>query len=66
MKSPKMEELFDKISVDLFGVSRTEMKCPFCKSTKVQPEDFRDDFSRKEFEISHLCQQCQDDTFEEE
>jgi predicted Zn-ribbon and HTH transcriptional regulator len=38
-------------------------RCPFCKSTKLQPEDFRDELSRKEFRISGLCQKCQDDMF---
>lgn len=37
--------------------------CPFC-SKPVNMEDFRDDLSRKEFTISGLCQQCQDDFFE--
>ena len=39
------------------------MKCVFCRSEKTQPEDFRDDCSRKEWNISHICQKCQDFTF---
>lgn len=37
-------------------------KCPFCK-IGINPEDFRDDLSRKEFSISGLCQKCQDEVF---
>lgn len=36
--------------------------CPFCEN-KVG--EFRDDLSRKEYEISGLCQTCQDDFFGE-
>ena len=37
-------------------------QCPFCQKI-VNPESFRDDLSRKEFEISGLCQGCQDEMF---
>lgn len=36
--------------------------CPLCKR-KVNKDEFRDELSRKEFEISGLCQTCQDDIF---
>jgi hypothetical protein len=36
--------------------------CPFC-GKKVNPEDFRDGASVKEFGISGLCQKCQDEVF---
>ena len=34
-------------------------KCPWCKSPVTQA-DFKGPFSLKEFEISGLCQACQD------
>ena len=37
-------------------------KCPFCG---VVPEGFRDLLSAKEYVISGLCQDCQDETFVE-
>ena len=37
-------------------------KCPFCK-TLVEKGEFRDLLSLKEFKISGLCQQCQDQMF---
>jgi len=39
-------------------------KCPFC-GKEINPEtDFRDDLSRREFKISGLCQECQDEVFQ--
>jgi hypothetical protein len=40
--------------------------CPTCGSDRVQPDDFKDDLSRREFKISHMCQNCQDNVFESE
>lgn len=39
-----------------------EGKCPFC-SKVINQADFRDTLSKREFEISGLCQVCQDDFF---
>ena len=39
-------------------------KCPFCKQ-KIVKGSFRDALSEKEFQISGLCQKCQDETFSE-
>ena len=36
--------------------------CPFCKKS-VSVRDFRDIQSIKEFKISGLCQECQDEIF---
>lgn len=37
-----------------------EGRCPFCKKL-IESVPFKDDISRKEYEISGLCQECQDD-----
>ena len=37
-------------------------KCPFCEK-RIQKDEFNDEKSKKEFLISGLCQECQDDTF---
>lgn len=42
-----------------------EGKCPFCGKDMSNPQ-FRDEKSRKEFEISGICQECQDNYFEGE
>jgi len=39
-----------------------EGKCPFCK-IEIKKEDFRDDESIREYQISGLCQKCQDKVF---
>lgn len=36
--------------------------CPFCNKT-IDPADFKNELSKKEFTISGLCQACQDDFF---
>lgn len=43
-----------------------EGKCPFCGKRIDVENEFRDDLSRKEFQISGLCQSCQDDFFNED
>ena len=65
-KNQEMEALLDKIALQSFGrrYSQTE-ECVFCGSRKVAPEDFRDMLSRREYVISHICQACQDEVFEE-
>ena len=40
------------------------MICPFCKLQFIL-NDFRDALSIREFRISGLCQNCQDEVFEE-
>jgi len=38
--------------------------CPFC-GEPIKDEDFRDDISRKEHQMSGMCQDCIDATFNE-
>ena len=37
-------------------------KCPSCY-TDIDMDDFRDNLSRREYNISGLCQDCQDKIF---
>ena len=39
-----------------------EGKCPFCKEV-VDPNEFKDELSRKEWKISGLCMKCQKEFF---
>ena len=39
---------------------KQEGKCPTCSK---EITEFRDDFSQKEFNISGMCQNCQDSVF---
>lgn len=59
---------FAKKNLRAFGfdeqVDRVENnQCPICGSKKTNPEDFRDDLSRREYSISGMCQSCQDGIF---
>jgi hypothetical protein len=41
-------------------------RCAWCSSSKANvQEGFKDDLSRKEYQLSALCQKCQDDIFTE-
>lgn len=40
-----------------------DSKCPFCGKVIHPNAEFRDDISRREFNLSGLCQGCQDKTF---
>lgn len=59
-------DLREKLANELFGRSRQKPECITCGSSAIQPSDFRDDLSRQEFQISRMCQVCQDEIFGEE
>jgi rRNA maturation endonuclease Nob1 len=60
---------FAKNNLRAFGfdeeVKKVEQgRCPIC-GANVKLEDFHDDKSRTEFEISGFCQACQNEVFSE-
>lgn len=57
MKTP------DDFTEKAFGHKRDGLQCVTCGSKKIQPEDFRNDISHKEYKISKMCQKCQDEIF---
>jgi hypothetical protein len=59
-KSPEMEENLEAIGLQLFGRSRKDPACVTCGSEDLT---FKDDASKREFEISRMCQKCQDEVF---
>lgn len=63
-KSPKMEVKTDLISKEIFGRTRTGSihagVCVFCGK---EATGFKDALSEREYTISGLCQECQDETF---
>lgn len=65
-RSKGMQKFLDSFAKKAFGRSATEAKekkiCVFC-GKPIKMEDFKDRLSIKEYEISGLCQKCQDDTF---
>ena len=56
---PKEEEIMD---LEQMFKNREEGKCPFC-GNKVNEDEFRDELSLKEYNISGMCQSCQDTFF---
>ena len=63
-KSPAMEKFLDTISDRMFGTQRTDaIVNATCVSCGKPADNFRDELSAKEFQISGLCQKCQDSVF---
>jgi len=58
MKDPDVREKFEVINK-----RRVDGDCPFCGEPIDHIHGFRDELSRREFEISGLCQTCQDEVF---
>lgn len=63
-KSPEIERVADDISNKLFGRARTEsIKSDICTACGKEATNFRNEVSKREYTISGLCQQCQDEIF---
>ena len=65
-KSPGLKVKLDAFTTEVFGRSRTasihDNICVICGREALT---FRDALSRKEFAISGMCQDCQDDIFKD-
>ena len=65
-RTKELQSFLDGFTKKAFGRSQTEANkkkiCVFC-GKEIKMEDFKDQLSIKEYEISGLCQKCQDDTF---
>ena len=59
------KEIVKNIGLGDFIEAVEQNKCPFCQKNIVI-KDFKDPLSLREFEISGLCQECQDKTFGED
>lgn len=63
-KHPVMEALLDQFAASTFGRSRSgSIAGDVCISCDNPATSFKDELSAKEFSISGLCQNCQDDVF---
>jgi hypothetical protein len=62
-RNPEMQKFVDSFTKKAFGRTMDQAVCVTCGSTKIGPGDFRNALSRKEFTISHMCQECQDSVF---
>lgn len=56
------EEILKKLGFSKEVDAVRNGKCPLCLKP-VKDEDFEDEESRKEFRISGLCAQCQEEVF---
>lgn len=66
-KTPEMERFLDEMSEQMFGRRRSASKsAKICVMCGGDATEFRNELSRKEYEISGLCQRCQDAVFKEE
>jgi hypothetical protein len=59
-KTPRMRATLEKLSPILFGRQMKRGECVGCGSTDLK---FRDEISEREYKISCLCQECQDEVF---
>jgi uncharacterized CHY-type Zn-finger protein len=66
-KSPEIIKAIDEFSEAAFGIKRTVAQdIKICVACGKPAEHFRDALSRKEYTISGLCQECQDEVFGKE
>lgn len=64
-RSPEMQKLVDHMSKDWFGRTGSEVeKNQTCLTCGGPATHFKDNLSRKEYSISHMCQDCQDGVFD--
>ncbi len=65
-RHPLHQEMLIKVAEGLLGPGAAHALstggCPICKET-INPDDFEDPLSEKEYKISGLCQACQDEVF---
>lgn len=60
--TPKSPEI-DNLLTSLAGKSRQDTVSEGCMTCDKPNLDFRDPLSRKEYQISGMCQTCQDSVF---
>lgn len=60
----KNPTFFDSKEILFGGEKKIEGVCPICKKT-INFNDFEDELSKKEYQISGMCQKCQNEIFNE-
>lgn len=60
-KSPQIKQFIEKLFPGTTENIENKI-CPFCKEP-VNEEDFETETNKREFKISGLCQQCQNQVF---
>ncbi|KKN78959.1 hypothetical protein LCGC14_0344350 [marine sediment metagenome] len=59
-RSAQLEEFVDGFRRSVLGWDGNEEHCPICNKPIGT---FRDPLSEREYQISHMCQACQDSIF---
>ena len=60
----QMDAIKDSVSMSIYGRNRSEcLKTDTCVACGNRAAGFKDAVSRREYQISAMCQVCQDDTF---
>lgn len=59
------EDYLNSLTMKIFGRERKEGECVAC-GKEVKDGDFQDELSFREYQISRMCQECQDKTFRED
>jgi len=63
-KSARLQEATENMAKGIFGMSQSEArKKRICISCKKKIKQFRDGLSEREYLLSGLCQECQDEIF---
>lgn len=63
-KSEELKKAIDSVSKALFGnETGNSIKQEICVICSQEATEFNDALSRKEYKISGMCQECQDDFF---
>jgi len=63
-KSVEMEMFLEEVGKKLFGRSRVDTQVSqTCVACGGDANNFKDEISKREYNLSKLCQTCQDDVF---
>jgi hypothetical protein len=66
MKTPEMERFLDEVGLSIFNrspsLAQAGKSCVCCGKPATE---FRDELSRREYNISKMCQKCQDEVFKD-
>lgn len=63
-KSPEIKRFIDELSYQIVGRHVRENECKTCGQQINKTLDFRDELSKREYEISGMCQKCQDSVYD--
>ena len=61
-----LQGFLDTMSMDYFGIAHSKaIQAQVCVKCGCEAKEFKDALSAREYQISGLCQQCQDQIFDQ-